>query len=99
MVTLVLSRPECAVPASEPAFLLHHHDYDDGWSCCDAPSVASSAASWDATIILLVSLAGTTFDFQVATWLILPVVICLSQRLSHACLSTSRFKAKPRMAH
>ncbi len=23
------------------------------------------------------------------TWLILPVVICLSQRLSHACLSTS----------
>ena len=25
----------------------------------------------------------------VATWLILPVVICLSQRLSHACLSTS----------
>ena len=25
-----------------------------------------------------------------ATWLILPVVICLSQRLSHACLCTSR---------
>ena len=24
-----------------------------------------------------------------ATWLILPVVICLSQRLSHACLSIS----------
>ena len=23
-------------------------------------------------------------------WLILPVIICLSQRLSHACLSTSR---------
>ena len=23
------------------------------------------------------------------TWLILPVVICLSQRLSHACLSTN----------
>ena len=23
-----------------------------------------------------------------ATWLILPVVICLSQRLSHACVST-----------
>eukprot|EP01139_Manchomonas_bermudensis_P023307 Amastigsp_a840993_13855.p3 type:complete len:107 gc:universal Amastigsp_a840993_13855:1-321(+) len=23
------------------------------------------------------------------TWLILPVVICLSQRLSHACLSTA----------
>ena len=25
------------------------------------------------------------------TWLILPVVICLSQRLSHACLSTSQY--------
>lgn len=34
-----------------------------------------------------------------APWLILPVVICLSQRLSHACLSTCRIKVKPRMAH
>jgi hypothetical protein len=25
------------------------------------------------------------------TWLILPVVICLSQRLSHACLSMNQF--------
>jgi len=31
--------------------------------------------------------------------LILPVVICLSQRLSHACLSACRIKVKPRMAH
>src|SRR3546814_3717034 len=29
--------------------------------------------------------------FTVGTWLILPVVICLSQRLSHACLSISLF--------
>ena len=28
---------------------------------------------------------------KVATWLILPVVICLSQRLSHACLSVNNF--------
>lgn len=35
----------------------------------------------------------------IATWLILPVVICLSQRLSHACLSSSENKVKPRMAH
>jgi hypothetical protein len=35
----------------------------------------------------------------VATWLILPVVICLSQRLSHACLSISNYTAKLRMAH
>ena len=33
------------------------------------------------------------------TWLILPVVICLSQRLSHACLSISFYTAKLRMAH
>ena len=33
------------------------------------------------------------------TWLILPVVICLSQRLSHACLSISFKTAKLRMAH
>ena len=32
-------------------------------------------------------------------WLILPVVICLSQRLSHACLSTDLHTVKPRMAH
>ena len=34
-----------------------------------------------------------------STWLILPVVICLSQRLSHACLSISFNTAKLRMAH
>ena len=33
------------------------------------------------------------------TWLILPVVICLSQRLSHACLSISRKMVKLRIAH
>ncbi len=32
-------------------------------------------------------------------WLILPVVICLSQRLSHACLSTDFHIVKLRMAH
>jgi len=31
--------------------------------------------------------------------LILPVVICLFQRLSHACFSLSCVKRKPRMAH
>jgi hypothetical protein len=30
-------------------------------------------------------------DRKVVTWLILPVVICLSQRLSHACLSINKF--------
>ena len=36
---------------------------------------------------------------KIDTWLILPVVICLSQRLSHACLSISIYMAKLRMAH
>ena len=46
------------------------------------------------------------FSFQrefyradIVTWLILPVVICLSQRLSHACLSISTCTVKLRMAH
>ena len=30
-------------------------------------------------------------NISAATWLILPVVICLSQRLSHACLSINDF--------
>ena len=36
---------------------------------------------------------------RIVTWLILPVVICLSQRLSHACLSISNCTVKLRMAH
>ena len=36
---------------------------------------------------------------KVDTWLILPVVICLSQRLSHACLSINLYTVKLRMAH
>ena len=37
--------------------------------------------------------------YRIVTWLILPVVICLSQRLSHACLSISNYTVKLRMAH
>ena len=43
--------------------------------------------------------AGTRGPHSIETWLILPVVICLSQRLSHACLSISFYTAKLRMAH
>ena len=38
-------------------------------------------------------------SWMTETWLILPVVICLSQRLSHACLSISCCTVKLRMAH
>lgn len=35
------------------------------------------------------TLPGAFLFFTIVIWLILPVVICLSQRLSHACLSIS----------
>ena len=40
-----------------------------------------------------------THKHKRVTWLILPVVICLSQRLSHACLRKSPRTANLRMAH
>ena len=40
-----------------------------------------------------------TIHLKIATWLILPVVIRLSQRLSHACLSINLYTVKLRMAH
>jgi hypothetical protein len=45
------------------------------------------------------SYSGQDISAQIVTWLILPVVICLSQRLSHACLSISVYTVKLRMAH
>jgi hypothetical protein len=35
--------------------------------------------------------SGSALGGGRATWLILPVVICLSQRLSHACVSINSF--------
>ena len=62
--------------------------------------VAYAVGSWLFTVsarpAVLVTAAGRAEE---DTWLILPVVICLSQRLSHACLSTGFGTAKPRMAH
>ena len=40
-----------------------------------------------------------TVTVKVVTWLILPVVICLSQRLSHACLSICFYTVKLQTAH
>jgi hypothetical protein len=58
------------------------------------PRIAIGAAN-----LLARSVVSVRVHSKPATWLILPVVICLSQRLSHACLSTSLSKVKPRMAH
>ncbi|GAA96377.1 hypothetical protein E5Q_03043, partial [Mixia osmundae IAM 14324] len=45
------------------------------------------AREYDRVLAALVLARGGVID----TWLILPVVICLSQRLSHACLSVNKF--------
>ena len=47
--------------------------------------LSGSAIVWPSQFVVLGRLIASVR--KVATWLILPVVICLSQRLSHACLS------------
>ena len=60
----------------------------------DNVTVASGAAHCGIDIDI------TMFGWLMAvTWLILPVVICLSQRLSHASLSMNDDTVKLRMAH
>ena len=41
----------------------------------------------------------SSLEETIVIWLILPVVICSCQRLSHACLSISNCTVKLRMAH
>lgn len=53
---------------------------------------------WRALCVALWAQAGIV-ACRVVTWLILPVVICLSQRLSHACLSINLYTVRLRMAH
>ena len=43
----------------------------------------------DIIVMFIVSAISVMDDNYIQTWLILPVVICLSQRLSHAWLSTN----------
>lgn len=60
----------------------------DGWLVCLQPHLRSffSAGRGPAVRGPLQGL-----ERGIATWLILPVVICLSQRLSHACVSINSF--------
>ena len=75
-------------------------------------TLAASLAGYASVHPVLVTNSGPPFGgpslavpvrasagFRIVTWLILPVVICLSQRLSHACLSISNYTVKLRMAH
>ena len=47
----------------------------------------------------LVTRCYNIYRGKLSTWLILPAIICLSKRLSHACLSISDYTAKLRTAH
>lgn len=60
---------------------------------------ATAAPASDRTGSVGRAYAAPASEKRNATWLILPVVICLSQRLSHACLSISNYTVKLRMAH
>ena len=56
----------------------------------------AASFSWQAgaAVVLQFEIVGSissTFCWKISTWLILPVVIRLSQRLSHACLSINNF--------
>jgi hypothetical protein len=64
------------------------------WQVVHGPST-----TFGASLSGCVHPANLNWPLTVVTWLILPVVICLSQRLSHACLSISNCTAKLRMAH
>ena len=79
------------------------HTYIERAMLCYVMLAASHpmwAALWlQYTLVCVLWPLVTNWWSTQATWLILPVVICLSQRLSHACLCTCRIKAKPRMAH
>ena len=60
--------------------------------------LSHSIAILDVTAHFFVGFALKTLSW-IETWLILPVVICLSQRLSHACLGINLRMVKLRMAH
>ena len=59
-------------------------------ACGDASSVRAATAG-GRPVFRCVSVRDFWRIHEAVTWLILPVVICLFQRLSHACLSINTF--------
>ncbi len=66
---------------------------------CDSLTGRRALQASFARTRLLTAACGCKAGLTTETWLILPVVIRLSQRLSHACLSISTYTVKLRMAH
>ena len=62
--------------------------------CAELRQSTSRLCFWMCSLVILDKSANTN-----VTWLILPVVICLSKRLSHASLSISDYTVKLRIAH
>ena len=89
-----LSVKVCARIISGLGFRLLLHGCVDYWFT----AAGLRLRAWTSCVVLFqVELRRNSGVVQ--TWLILPVVICLSQRLSHACLSISFYMVKLRMAH
>ena len=65
---------------------------------CDGEGILFTKTILAVMVMYRMTVLFGVFD-AVATWLILPVVICLSQRLSHASLSINCYTVKLRMAH
>ena len=89
-------------------FMLHGHPLVKPCGCFGSSwffwSFSVPRARWDSSVASaqphpLRAPAPRACSRNVETWLILPVVIRLSQRLSHACLSISTYTVKLRMAH
>ena len=59
------------------------------WPSSAAPSLMPMLTSLARVTVVCCAVFGVAQPLGIGIWLILPVVICLSQRLSHACLSIS----------
>jgi hypothetical protein len=58
---------------------------------CGSPRLPRADVQCVVLRCVAVTKPGPASADKTVTWLILPVVICLSQRLSHACLSINNF--------
>jgi hypothetical protein len=90
-----LPRPECApfpwggmISGNAPCLM---RSWSIMWSLFCSHLAFALLLKWRPHSPRLV-LAVEAMSKRIATWLILPVVICLSQRLSHACVSMNKFR-------
>ena len=58
---------------------------------CEGSLLSQQIFCYEANLFDACWVFSDTLTAEVVIWLILPVVICLSQRLSHACLSINKF--------